>query len=69
MSWLSAAFGAAVDDVRRRVVEEPWFGRPVTGRSDHSSPAASLAEQFGWDRAGDQSPARPVHDQGHDLDR
>lgn len=27
--WLAQQFAEAVTDIRRRVVEEPWFGKPL----------------------------------------
>lgn len=44
LDWFVAAFGAAVADVREKLVEEPWFGRAV----DAPTPTPSLAEALGW---------------------
>lgn len=29
--WLAGQFGEAMTDIRRRAVEEPWFGKPLDG--------------------------------------
>ena len=79
VDWFARAFGAAVDDVRKRVVEEPWFGRAVTPplRPDHT-----VSDALGWTRASDTArhpTAAPEqghgqghgqsHDQNHDFER
>ena len=71
VDWFARAFGAAVDDVRKRVVEEPWFGRAVTQplRPDHT-----VSDALGWTQAGDiaRHPAgssEQGHDQSHDFER
>ena len=45
LDWFAAAFGAALDDIRKRTVEEPWFGRAVTPplRPDHT-----VSDALGW---------------------
>lgn len=63
--WFSRAFGAAVDDMRKKLIEEPWFGRAVTSphRNHHS-----IAQEMGWDQPpSDVKPA--TQDHGHDFDR
>jgi alkylated DNA repair dioxygenase AlkB len=66
--WFSSAFGAAIDDIRKRVVEEPWLGRAVTPKhGDHS-----VSDALGWTREGQDSPVSSqgqAQDQGHDFDR
>lgn len=76
--WFSNAFGATVEDIRHKLVEEGWFGRTVTPRTMRRSqePEAertTLAEQFGWGKPDDrqtperEAPLSPQH--GHDFDR
>ena len=31
LDWIAGQFAEAVADIRRRVVEEPWFGKPLDG--------------------------------------
>ena len=65
--WFAQAFGAAVDDIRKRVVEEPWFGRAVT---PPYRPDRTMADELGWTKEG-QSPETPApaHDNEHGIDR
>ena len=81
--WFANAFGAAVEDIRHKLVEEGWFGRTVTPRTlrkgqENQADQRSLAEQFGWgkgtDDGGSQSHDTPentayTHQHGHDHDR
>lgn len=60
--WFKESFGAAVDDIRAKLIEEGWFGRRTVDPSSHS---------LGWslgDHPKGQSPS-PQPDLGHDLDR
>lgn len=34
--WFTEAFGRAFTDIREKVVEEPWFGRPLSRPSGHA---------------------------------
>ena len=48
-------FADAVADIREKVVEEPWFGRPVTQEVtaadiDHTPVGQTLESFFGLDR-------------------
>lgn len=58
--WFAKAFGELIADIRRKVVEEPWFGRTVTPA--HQPPAPSLAEGLGWALAQSEArqPSAPV---------
>lgn len=63
--WFSRTFGAAIDDVRKKLIEEPWFGRAVTPpHRNHSS----LSQEMGWDQPPSEV-APPAQDHGHDFDR
>lgn len=42
--WFLEGFGAAVRDVRQKVVEEPWYGKSLG--CDHHP--LSMAEALGW---------------------
>jgi hypothetical protein len=51
-------FSRAVDDVREKVVERPWFGEAVTG---HDPPRESgMAEFYGKDHTGHSHASEPV---------
>jgi hypothetical protein len=65
---LFGALGRAARDVREKVVEEPWFGRPL---SRGATPGQrSVAEELGWVRGDNApSPVSPAKDQAHELDR
>ena len=72
--WFAKAFGAAVDDIRKHVIEEPWFGRAVT---PPHRPERSMAETLGWTNGNDtrsaQSPDQAQGynepDHAHDFER
>ena len=58
--WFAEVFGRAIADIRQKVVEEPWFGRPVTRQPlQPTSPGGTEREQ---DRATE-------HDLDHGIDR
>lgn len=61
--WFSRAFGAAIDDMRKKIVEEPWFGRalskPLSGKEGFD---------LGWTQGEDQR-ATPGQDHSHEIDR
>lgn len=44
--WFVEGFAAAVTDIRQKVVEEPWFGKPVTPVA--SQTPQSLGEALNW---------------------
>lgn len=73
--WFTNAFGATVEDIRHKFVEEGWFGRTVTPRSPRHPTAQpseqrTLAEQFGWGNSHDRETTHaPAQDHSHDLDR
>jgi hypothetical protein len=74
VSWFARAFGAAVSDMRQRLVEEAWFGRIVTPRRfaefGSSKGEPSPAERLGWDRPGAGEPMRnAATDQERGIDR
>lgn len=52
IDWFARGFGMALADVRQRVLEEPWFGKVVTPRSQTitlGSPGEkSPSEALGW---------------------
>lgn len=39
-------FGNAVADIREKVIEEPWFGRPVTPAARHGDGTRDLMKAF-----------------------
>lgn len=51
-------FSRAVDDVREKVVERPWFGEPVTG--SHQPPVISMAEFYSRDHTGNAPTPHPA---------
>lgn len=58
--WFADIFGRAIADIRQKVVEEPWFGRPVTKQPLHpTAPGENAREQ---DRP-------PEQDHEHGIDR
>ena len=72
-AWLIRAFGAAITDMRLKVVEEAWFGRTVTPRplAERGWHAEkSGAEKLGWDRpTGAEREHAPSHEQDRGIDR
>ena len=66
--WFTRAFGSAVDDIRKRVIEEPWFERAVT---PPYRPDKSAADDLGWTKGKAREPHAPddARDQSHDLER
>jgi hypothetical protein len=60
--WFVKAFGAAVDDIRKRLVEEPWFGREVTPPLQEKP----MAHTLGWEQ---EKPAQGEPDRSHDVER
>lgn len=69
---LTTGFGNAVDDIRQRVVEEPMWGRAVTGGQDnepHWPEAREPEPSFGSStQSRDMEPQRE-QSQDIDLDR
>ncbi|WP_165363685.1 hypothetical protein [Sphingobium cupriresistens] len=74
--WLARGFGSAIHDVRQQVLENPWFGRVVTPRSqtitlgtDRSmGDEKSIGERLGWGRPQEHGHAQEqAH--GHDMER
>lgn len=71
--WFTKAFGDAVADIRQKLVEEGWFGRPLIARPEHRG--QSLDEALGWahgpkDDARDPELGRaPEIDRGQDIAR
>lgn len=51
----SRPIGEIIDDIRRKLVEEGWFGKSVTGRRQNitidSAGEQSPAEKLGWFRS------------------
>lgn len=76
--WFSNAFGATVEDIRHKLVEEGWFGRTVTPRTmrrgqEPEAERTTFAELFGWGKPDERAetnrtaPNSPEH--GHEFDR
>ena len=63
-------FGEMVDDIRRKLVEEGWFGKSVTGRRQNitidSVGEQSPAEKLGWVR--NDGRAQQSHASEHDRE-
>ncbi len=60
--WFTASFGAAVEDIRAKLIDEGWFGRRTAERA--------ARDDLGWsiDHPRDSVAAhQPNHD--HDFDR
>ena len=53
--WFTNAFGVAVADVRRELVERGWFDRSVTprpfDRQPHHDQDRSVGERLGWEHS------------------
>jgi hypothetical protein len=67
--WFTRAFGGAVDDIRARVTEEPWFERAI---APPYRPDKSAADDLGWTKKGEgHEPAAPdnARDHPHDFER
>lgn len=58
--WFIQGFGSAISDIRRKVVEEPWYGKSL-GTEPR---APSLSEALGWAR---QQPGEPDVEPSHGL--
>ncbi|WP_067734189.1 hypothetical protein [Novosphingobium naphthalenivorans] len=70
--WFFEAFGRAMDDVRKNLVERGWRGREFDGNGgwDRETATAnpSIAQQMGWDQPGEfRQP--PGHEHEHGIDR
>ncbi len=65
LDWFAESFGDAISDIREKLVEEPWFGRPSTPPTAPKD--QSMAEAFGWTERGQSPPTTPQR--GHDFDR
>lgn len=69
LDWLARGFGSAIHDIRQQVIENPWFGRAVTPRSQTitlntertAGDARTPGEQLGW--------GKPEHTHDHDMER
>lgn len=69
-------FGDAVADIREKVINEPWYGRPLSGTPEHNpEPAAARPDLMvaffeGRDLTQDAHGHAPepshTHDLGHD---
>ena len=60
--WFTESFGAALDDIRAKLIDEGWFGRRT---ADHAARG-----DLGWSIDHPREPAaahEPNHD--HDFDR
>jgi len=72
-NWFDRAFGAAVADVRQKLVEEAWFGRVAAPRPENFGRIAAddrpPGERLGWDvrQPTDREQKQPT--QGIDIDR
>lgn len=57
-AWFARSFGAAIADVRQRVLEEPYYGKIVTPRATSITIGApgekSPGEALGWTVPGGQ---------------
>jgi hypothetical protein len=70
------AFGAAINDVRQRGVEEPFWGKIVSPRSqtitlgtgDRAAGEQSPAERLGWDVEGEQDASLSPGDGGESAE-
>lgn len=73
MSSFFRAFGAAIADIRQRVVEEPYFGKAVTPRATSitiGSPGEkSPGEALGWyaRHFGPSDQSREAGHEGRDI--
>ena len=69
-NWLSEA----IDDIRQKVFEEPWFGREVTDKAaehDHETEPLPTKDREQADAAElDRAPDLEVeHEAEHDIER
>ena len=65
--WFEAGFGDAVADIRRKIVDEAWFGRPSeVGLAREPS----FSELMGWAlvQGAKREQAPPDQEQLHGLD-
>ena len=63
--WIAQQIGEAATDIRRRVVEEGWFGKPQDGpgvKLDAPSPAADDGPASAWDWAPDPRAAEAMRE-------
>ena len=71
-SWFARSFGAALADIRQKVVEEPTYGRAVTPRATSITLGApgekSAGQGLGWfDRSFEADPTRQADSPGRDI--
>lgn len=70
-AWFTRAFGAAIADIRQRVIEEPYFGKAVTPRATSitiGSGEKSPAQGLGWfDRNFEVDPSRQAATPSRDI--
>jgi hypothetical protein len=59
--WFAQAFGAAMEDIRQKVVEEPTYGRTVT--------PPTLSQFYGKDHDPNAQPRRDAPEQDIGIDR
>lgn len=70
--WFTRSFGAALTDIRQRVLEEPYFGKVVTPRAQSIAPGStetkSPDQTLGWfERDFQADPARESHAGERDI--
>jgi hypothetical protein len=61
LEWLAQAFGAAMEDIRHKVVEEPTYDRTVT--------PPTFSQFYGKDHDPNAQPRRDAPDQDIGIDR
>jgi len=63
IDWLFRAFGDAIADVREKVVETGWYGRPLTDRG--ADRPAENSQDLGWLSWKHSEPLQPQPGQDH----
>lgn len=69
-SRFARIFAEIVTDLREKLVEEPWYGRPLDRAAPQHASAAepvSLAALMGWDKLPD-TPGDMRQPAAHDMD-
>jgi len=61
--WFARSFGAAVEDVRARMIDEAWFGRRAGASVHHHH---THEHHHGQDR---DAAERDIHGNEHEIER
>lgn len=66
LDWIARGIANAAQDIRHKVVEEPWFGRVVTPEPEALEPPAGVGHDRQAERLWCSEPSSPEAD-SHEL--